>query len=119
MYPTYKGGKVKEVVVYVNYIGLCRFYRYVVNISRWSPYEGGQFDRFHCITYSECVSVAFGNQQAQRMHLIVLASMACAAVPYVSALSHKRNDFLKKKKVFDHKMCVLSFSTTFLKHSSF
>ena len=47
-YPTYKGGKVTEVVVYVNYIGIHRFYRYVVNIGRWSPYEGGQLDRFHC-----------------------------------------------------------------------
>jgi len=47
-YPTYKGGKVTEVVVYTNYIGLRRFYQYVVNIGRWSPYEGGQLDRFHC-----------------------------------------------------------------------
>jgi hypothetical protein len=50
-YPTYKGGKVTEVVVYANYIGLrrfYRFYRYVVNIGRWSPYEGGQLDRFYC-----------------------------------------------------------------------
>ena len=47
-YPTYKGGKVTEVVVYANYIGLRRFCRYVVNIGRWSPYEGGQLDRFHC-----------------------------------------------------------------------
>ena len=39
-----------EVVIYANYIGLCRFYRYVVNISRWSPYEGGQLDRFYCTT---------------------------------------------------------------------
>jgi hypothetical protein len=22
----------------------------MVNIGRWSPYEGGQLDRFHCIT---------------------------------------------------------------------
>jgi len=48
-YPTYKGGKVPEVVIYANYIGISRFYRYVVNIGRWSPYEGGQLDRFHCI----------------------------------------------------------------------
>jgi hypothetical protein len=48
-YPTYKGGKVTELVAYANYIGLRRFYRYVVNIGRWSPYEGGQLDRFHCI----------------------------------------------------------------------
>ena len=47
-YPTYKGGKVTEVVIYANYIGLRRFYRYVVNIGSWSPYEGGQLDRFHC-----------------------------------------------------------------------
>jgi len=37
------------VVVYANHIGLRQFYRYVVNIGRWSPYEGGQLDRFHCI----------------------------------------------------------------------
>ena len=44
-----------EVVVYANYIGLGRFYRYVVNIGRWSPYEGGQLDRFHCtIIFYEC-----------------------------------------------------------------
>jgi len=31
-YQTYKGGKVTEVVVYANYIGLRRFYQYVVNM---------------------------------------------------------------------------------------
>jgi len=46
-YSTYKGGKVMEVVEYANYIGLRRFYRYVVNIGRWSRYEGGQLDIFH------------------------------------------------------------------------
>jgi hypothetical protein len=50
-YPTYNGGKVTEVVVYANYIGLRWFYQYVVNIGRWSPYEGGQLDRFHCTTF--------------------------------------------------------------------
>jgi hypothetical protein len=30
-------------------MGLRQFYRYVVNIGRWSPYEGGQLDRFYCI----------------------------------------------------------------------
>jgi hypothetical protein len=48
-YPTYKGGKVTEVVVYASHIGLRRFSLYVVNIGRWSPYEGGHLDRFHCI----------------------------------------------------------------------
>ena len=31
--PTYKGGKVTEVVVYTNYMGLRRFYRYMVDIG--------------------------------------------------------------------------------------
>jgi len=48
-HPTYKGGKVTEVVIYSNYIGLRRFYGYLFKIGRWSPYEGGQLDRFHCI----------------------------------------------------------------------
>jgi hypothetical protein len=48
-YPTYKGGKVTDVVVYANYIGLRWFYQYVVNIGRWSAYEGGQLDKFHCM----------------------------------------------------------------------
>jgi len=46
--PSYKGGKITEVVVNANFIGLRRFYRYVVNIGMWSPYEGGHLDRFHC-----------------------------------------------------------------------
>ena len=41
--------KFTEVVVYANCIGLRRFYRNVVNIGRWSSYEGGQLDRLHCI----------------------------------------------------------------------
>ena len=60
-YPTYKGGKVTEVVAYANYIGLCRFYQYVVNIGRWSPYEGGQLDRFtvyfFLFSYEECTLI--------------------------------------------------------------
>jgi len=56
-HPIYKDGKVTEVVVYANYIGLRRFYRYVVNIGRWSPYEGGQLDRFHCIKFSHLVYI--------------------------------------------------------------
>ena len=46
-----KGGKVTEMVVYANYIGLHRFYQHVVNIGKWTAYEGGQLDRFHCTSF--------------------------------------------------------------------
>jgi len=58
-YPTYKGGKVTEEFAYANYIGLRQFYHYVVNIGRWSPYEGGQLDRSHCVyIYIFCLYIS-------------------------------------------------------------
>ena len=59
-YPSYKGGKVTEVVVYANYIGLRQFYRYVVNIGRCSPYEDGQLDRFYCTMLGLTMSYTYG-----------------------------------------------------------
>ena len=44
----------------------------------------------------------------------ILPSVACPALQYFSTLSHKRHDFRKEKKVTEHKMCVLIFSTMFV-----
>jgi hypothetical protein len=64
------------------------------------------------ITHSERVSVALVIQHAKRMRRI-MSSVACLALPYFSALSHKRHNFLKKKKLLNIK-CALIFSAAFV-----
>ena len=50
-----------------------------------------------------------------RMHHIILSYVACPAQQYFSTLSHDWNNFQKKKKkIIEHKMCVLIFSKTFV-----
>jgi hypothetical protein len=70
------------------------------------------------ITYwsaCECmyVHVALLVQHVMHVCHIVTSLLAPWSQPYFSTLSHKRCDF--RKKVTEHKMCVLIFSTTFSK----
>ena len=46
----------------------------------------------------------------------ILSSEASLAPPYFSTLSHKRCDF--RKNITEYKMCVLIFSTTFIRKIS-
>jgi hypothetical protein len=58
------------------------------------------------------VLVALLIQHATHMRHIVTSFVAPLAPPCFSTLSHKRRDF--RKKVIEHKMCVLIFYTTFV-----
>jgi len=64
-----------------------------------------------CVTYSECVLVALVIHHAMRMRHIVICDLPRSAIFFT--LSHERHLF-GKKKVTEHKMCVLIFSTTFV-----
>ena len=72
--------------------------------------------RLICITHSEVAFVALGTQHAMRLRHIVI--MAIPALQYFSTLSHKRHD-LKKKSLFEHKMCFDFLYNLCLKHFSF
>jgi len=59
------------------------------------------------VTYSERVFVAFGNQHAMDMRHLWLASV-------YNIFPHYLIKGKLKKKVTEHKMCVLNFSTNFV-----
>ena len=62
------------------------------------------------LPYTERVFVPLVTQNAKRMRRIMLSLVAYPAVQYFSTWSHKRHDF-PEKKVIEHKMRVLIFST--------
>jgi len=63
-------------------------------------------------TKRECVPEALFIQHAMRMRHIMLSFVAYLFLPYFSTLAHKWHNF--RKKVFEHKMCVLIFSGSFI-----
>jgi hypothetical protein len=69
-----------------------------------------------CASVCLCARVILLIHHATRMRHIVKSSVASLASPYLSTLSHKRCDF--QRKFIEHKMCVLSFSTTFVMNIS-
>ena len=60
-------------------------------------------------TYFECVFVALVTERAKCMRRVALSCFLSGCTTFFT-LSHKRRDF--RAKVAEHKMCVLSFSTT-------
>ena len=55
------------------------------------------------ITYSECVSVTLVIQHSLCMYYIILPSVACLALPYISTLSHKWYNF-QEQKCIEHEV---------------
>ena len=62
------------------------------------------------ITHSECVFAALDIQHACTCD--ILSYVTCQALQYFFILFHKWHNFLKKG--IEHKMCILTFFTTFI-----
>jgi hypothetical protein len=67
-----------------------------------------------CVCARVCVALVI--QHAKSMRRIILSYVACLALPHFSTLSDKRHDL--KKKGIEHQMCVLIFSTNFVRKIS-
>ena len=66
-------------------------------------------------TYFECVFVALGTQRVMRMHHTLICDYSGFPIVFPT-LSHKLHDF--RRKVIEHKMCVLICTTSFVRNIS-
>ena len=57
-------------------------------------------------------SLSYPARKAHAPYYIVICGQSGSTI--FSTLCHKRHDFQKKKKIIEHKMCVLIFTTTFV-----
>jgi hypothetical protein len=67
-----------------------------------------------CVCVRACACIALLTQHAKDMHSIILTHVASLASPYFATLSHKWHHF--RKSLIEHNMCVLRFSTTFMRN---
>jgi hypothetical protein len=68
------------------------------------------------ITHSQCVSVALRIQHAKRTCRIILSRGVSGSTIFFFFLHYLINGTIFGKIVIEHKMCVLIFSTTFLRN---
>jgi len=87
-------------------------------LRSWSLYRLSYPAHNHCcrgkaisITYCEFVFVVLGIRYEMRMTRIIICSLPRFTITFLT-FSHKRQDF--RKKIIEHKMCVLIFSTMFV-----
>ena len=81
---------------------------HVIQVNTWHAGECSTGRKMARLCETECVFVAFGIQHGM---CVIQLSVACLQ----HFLRSKRHDFeRKKKKVIEHKMCVLISSTTFV-----
>jgi len=74
---------------------------------------------FYVLFVCKCVLPPGDNPTAVNKYIIYqISSVDCLGLSYFATLPHKRYDF-RKKNIILHKMCVLIFSTNYIRKSSY